>query len=457
MRTLPLVGLVGLLSTTACVRMYSDGATVPSAPEPITMAGPPGGGIDPGYGYQAPGQPGYPAGYPDGSSGGYPEGYPPGTEAAPQSAAGTDATGDPGYGTDVDVMSTVTDAEIDQTLQPYGQWVEDVEYGRVWRPDPTVVGVNFTPYETNGSWVSTDHGWSFDCGWDWAWLAFHFGNWMMFDGHWGWVPDHHWSVANVEWRSGGGYVGWRPTGPRVRDHRDRPKLTVRDHRTPKESSWRFVAQPDLGKPNIKAHTHVNLADALSVTSTVAQPPSRHVGPSTVKAASLMRGRMTAFRGTNLTVRGNPRPYTPTGSTDQPSRTYQPPTGATSQPPTRTYQPPTRTYQPPTGSTYQPPTRTYQPPTGSTYQPPTRTYQPPAPSRSTYTPPTPSRSTYTAPSRSSSSSTPSRSSSSSSSSSGGSSYSAPSRSSSSSSSSSRSSSSSSSSGKSSSSSSSGRRR
>ncbi len=500
MRTLHLVGLVALLGSTACYREYGAASTMPQSPDPVSVSGPPGGEMDPGYGYQAPGEPGYPAGYPSGDTAGYPNGYPtvdpyagsqqPATDpwsgasdptAEPAQEVSADPQ-DPGY-----TVGDVTDGEIDQTLQPYGQWIEDEEYGRVWRPDPTVVGVNFTPYETNGSWVSTDYGPAFDSEWDWGWLAFHYGCWDWFDaGYWGWVPDYSWSPAQVEWRSGGGYVGWRPLRPRVRDHRGSRGgggPIVRDHRHgTKDSQWRFAAERDFGKHNIHAHTFSNLAEGLHVTAPVTRPPSHLVAPN-VKAASIMHGRLnTRFNGTRAPGR-DPRPsrftgtqptrtyqpptrtynppartyQPPTGSTYQPpARTYQPPTGSTYQPPTRTYQPPartynpptrtyqppTRTYNPPTGSTYQPPTRTYNPPTRSTYTPPSRSYNPPArstytpPARSTYSPPSHSSSSYSSPSRSSSSSSPSHSSSSSSHSSSSSSHSSSSSSSSSHSSGSR---------------------
>ena len=425
MRTLHLVGLVALLGAPACYREYGSDSTMPVAPEPVSVSGPPGGAIDPGYAYEAPGQPGYPAGYPEGYSEGYPQGYPSGnTEGYAQDPADPDGSASPDPQAAGDATGTVTDEEIDQTLQPYGQWVEDEEYGRVWRPDPTVVGVDFTPYETAGSWVNTDVGWAFDCDWDWGWLPFHYGNWEWFDDYWGWVPDYTWSPAQVEWRSGGGYVGWRPLGPTIRDHRRGGRggasggPIVRDHRRPrKDAHWRFTTETNFGKHNVRAHIFQNPAEGLRVTSTVPRPPA-HVGP-TVRTSSVMRGRMNAIGGTRSpSVRNNPA-FGP----QPPSRSYQPPTRSTYQGPSRTYQPPAGpprnyqpTYQPPSRSTYNPPSRsTYNPPSRSTYSPPSRsTYSPP--SRSTYSPPSRSSSSSSSPSHSSSSSSPSRSSSSSSSSS-----------------------------------------
>jgi len=482
MRTLRFVGLLALLGTGACYREYTPYSAAPFEPGPVTISGPPGGEMDQGYGYEAPGQPGYPAGYP--------EGYAQGTENAAAADQPTPEPSadpqDPGY-----VMGTVTDSEIEQALAPHGSWVIVEDYGRVWRPDTTVVGVNFTPYESCGSWTYTDYGWTFACEWDWGWLPFHYGQWDWLDDGWCWVPGYTWSPGWVDWRYGGGYVGWRPQRPsrdRVRDHRDhggKGGKIVRDHRRPRDSDWRFVGERDFGKRNLRAHTHTNLAEGLRVTADVARPPVRATGV-TVSAANVMRGRLAGrlvqdpTRGSrghqparSHTYQGPSRtgstytppsrtyqpPYTPPsrGTYNPPSRgTYNPPSGGTYNPPSRgTYNPPSRgTYNPPSRGTYNPPSRgTYNPPSRGTYNPPSRgTYNPP--SRSTYTPPSrstyspPSRSTYSPPSRSSTSS-PSRSSSSSS-------YSSPSRSSSSSSSS-RSNSSSSSSSRSSSSSSGGSRR
>ncbi len=78
----------------------------------------------------------------------------------------------------------------------------------------TQVGADFTPYETGGSWVDTDNGWAFETdSYGWGWLPFHYGRWGWFDGYWGWQPGYHWGSSWVDWRHGGGYVGWRPQGP----------------------------------------------------------------------------------------------------------------------------------------------------------------------------------------------------------------------------------------------------
>lgn len=103
---------------------------------------------------------------------------------------------------------------FEDALNPYGQWVVVSRFGRVWRPHLHVVGADFVPYLTGGYWVSTEHGWSFESQWPWSWAAFHYGRWYL-DPAWGWVwvPGDVWAPAWVEWRSGGGYVGWLPLPP----------------------------------------------------------------------------------------------------------------------------------------------------------------------------------------------------------------------------------------------------
>ncbi len=112
------------------------------------------------------------------------------------------------------------DADVttfDETLSPYGQWVETGEGpadGRAWRPDPDVVGEDFQPYATGGHWVYSDWGWTWESDYPWGWAPFHYGRWAMTPS-WGWVwyPGTVWAPAWVDWRFGGGYIGWAPLPP----------------------------------------------------------------------------------------------------------------------------------------------------------------------------------------------------------------------------------------------------
>lgn len=101
-----------------------------------------------------------------------------------------------------------------EELAPYGEWLERPPYGRVWRPRPDVVGADFQPYATNGSWVYTDAGWSFASNWDWGWAVFHYGRWVTLAGlGWVWVPGMTWGPAWCDWRVSDEYVGWAPLPP----------------------------------------------------------------------------------------------------------------------------------------------------------------------------------------------------------------------------------------------------
>ncbi len=299
-------GLASLALITACYRQEPD--LYSTFPEPTEVDGPPSGEIDREW----------QEGYVD-------------DNAATTATAYVDASvGPPASG---ELVGSCTDGEISATLDPYGEWVWIEGYGYVWRPYPTAVGVDFTPYETCGTWVWTEWGWTFACEWDWGWLPFHYGRWGWFDDYWAWVPGYEWSPAWVEWRSGGDYVGWRPLAPTVRDHRTghagpivrdhrshdhgkrggRGGAIVRDHRSydpskhggvivrdhrksrrvasAKDWQWRFTQADDLGKPRIRSHLFKGLAEGLRVTSIATRPPAR-ASVQQVKVASIMQPRLS---------------------------------------------------------------------------------------------------------------------------------------------------------------------
>ncbi len=98
-------------------------------------------------------------------------------------------------------------------LSPYGEWINDDEYGYVWRPD---VDDDFRPYYSNGHWAQTNYGNTWISDYDWGWAPFHYGRWHFNRRNgWVWLPDTEWGPAWVSWRSGGGYYGWAPLGPRI--------------------------------------------------------------------------------------------------------------------------------------------------------------------------------------------------------------------------------------------------
>ncbi|RZK50714.1 MAG: hypothetical protein EOO99_00645 [Pedobacter sp.] len=99
-------------------------------------------------------------------------------------------------------------------LAPYGVWINDPQYGYVWRPD--VDQNEFRPYYTNGRWAMTEYGNTWVSNYDWGWAPFHYGRWVYNRyNQWLWIPDTVWGPAWVSWRSGGGYYGWAPLGPSI--------------------------------------------------------------------------------------------------------------------------------------------------------------------------------------------------------------------------------------------------
>ncbi len=101
-------------------------------------------------------------------------------------------------------------------LAPYGTWVDDGVYGRVWVPYGHVVGRDFAPYVSSGHWA-------LDEGQNWIWVSdypfggvvFHYGRWVWTDARgWVWIPGLRYAPAWVAWRTGSyGYIGWAPLPP----------------------------------------------------------------------------------------------------------------------------------------------------------------------------------------------------------------------------------------------------
>lgn len=102
-------------------------------------------------------------------------------------------------------------------LDPYGAWVDDPKYGRIWVPDRRVVGEGFSPYVTSGHWaLDTDNNWVWVSDFEFGNIVFHYGRWVWTAYGWAWVPGYQYSPAWVVWRVPTGpyaYVGWAPAPP----------------------------------------------------------------------------------------------------------------------------------------------------------------------------------------------------------------------------------------------------
>lgn len=128
-------------------------------------------------------------------------------------------------------------------LSPYGQWIEDPQYGYVWMPD---AGADFKPYATNGHWVYTDEGWAWDSDYPWGWAAFHYGRWFFRDGYgWMWVPGNDWAPAWVTWRNSDDYYGWAPMEPGIAVN-----VAYSSSYNPPPHYWCFVPHQYVASPQV---------------------------------------------------------------------------------------------------------------------------------------------------------------------------------------------------------------
>jgi hypothetical protein len=115
-----------------------------------------------------------------------------------------------------------------ESLDPYGQWQNDPQYGNVWVPQ---VGPDWAPYQA-GRWVYIDYyGWTWVSADPWGWAPYHYGRWFRGGFGWAWWPGpaygpDYWSPALVGFFGwGGGFgigvgfgfgfgnVGWVPLAP----------------------------------------------------------------------------------------------------------------------------------------------------------------------------------------------------------------------------------------------------
>ncbi len=129
--------------------------------------------------------------------------------------------------------------QFEGALSPYGSWVDDPTYGRIWSPSTAIVGAGFVPYGDGGRWVQSEYGWTWVSQWDWGWAPFHYGRWVSGASGWGWVPGRVWGPGWVSWRYGGGYAGWAALPPR--GVRIGPPTGTRN-------AWRFVVGTQIGAP-----------------------------------------------------------------------------------------------------------------------------------------------------------------------------------------------------------------
>jgi hypothetical protein len=141
--------------------------------------------------------------------------------------------------------------EFYDDLSPYGQWIDNAEFGRVWYPRET----GFRPYYSNGQWAYTNYGWTWVSNYDWGWATFHYGRWFHDNNYgWMWVPGTQWAPAWVSWRQNSNYYGWAPLCPRSRNGR---------YYEIQNDQWAFVPQQYIYRNDLNNY-YVNNQNTVTI-------------------------------------------------------------------------------------------------------------------------------------------------------------------------------------------------
>lgn len=201
-----------------------------------------------------------------------------------------------------ETTATITVSALDEALAPYGYWVEDPAYGRVWRPSS--VSTDWRPY-AYGRWVYTsDYGWVWVSDEGWGWVAYHYGRWAWSTRYgWVWVPGNEWGPAWVEWCYGGGYVGWSPT-PGDGYWRDGYYYSSFDCADPRYYSRTvYVSERQFAGPSVSAYVVApsqNVAIAARTTKVTSYRRSKgRIVNSSIDTAMLQAATGLAVRPTKV--------------------------------------------------------------------------------------------------------------------------------------------------------------
>lgn len=99
-------------------------------------------------------------------------------------------------------------------LEAHGDWREVDHYGYCWQPHD--ISPDWRPY-SDGRWVYTDAGWTWDSNEAYGWAVYHYGRWVNISRiGWLWVPGTEWGPGWVSWRHNAQYTGWAPLPPEAR-------------------------------------------------------------------------------------------------------------------------------------------------------------------------------------------------------------------------------------------------
>jgi hypothetical protein len=184
-------------------------------------------------------------------------------------------------------------------LSPYGQWIDNPQYGYVWMPD---AGPDFKPYATNGNWVYTDGGWTWTSNYPWGWATFHYGRWFYEDGYgWMWIPGNEWAPAWVSWRQSSDYYGWAPLGPSVSIN-----AAVGGGYNPPPHYWCFVPQQYVTSPHVNNY-YVSEQQNVTIINNTTVIHNTTIVNNTVNNTTIVNNNVTNNHVTVNNYAGGPDP------------------------------------------------------------------------------------------------------------------------------------------------------
>jgi hypothetical protein len=80
--------------------------------------------------------------------------------------------------------------DVVEALGDAGEWLTVPSYGPAWRPQEALVGAEFVPFVTGGSWVLRNGQQYFASRWLWGDVVFTSGRWTLNAKEgWVWIPD----------------------------------------------------------------------------------------------------------------------------------------------------------------------------------------------------------------------------------------------------------------------------
>jgi hypothetical protein len=190
-------------------------------------------------------------------------------------------------------------------LSPYGSWINYPGEGYVWVPN---VDRDFRPYASNGHWVYTDEGWTWDSNYPWGWAAFHYGRWMFEDEYgWIWVPGNEWAPAWVTWGQSDGYYGWAPLAPHISINGS----FGRDSWNPPPQYWNFVPFEHMTHENLNRYV-INQRNNITIVNNISRNvviinnnrSNYYMGPRVNEVENHTRQHIQAFRVSDAGRPGN---------------------------------------------------------------------------------------------------------------------------------------------------------